>query len=339
MTVNKEKKKLFLETTAQIGRLSGANEKRQRINKILIRTFKTDDSRNKFITSEIVYCEFLNTVVKDILIIRNLIFNEFLQKKQFILNLSEIDEQIADSNDFDIRIRAQRLFKVTGAIKKRFPKSNEIETKRIITFLNSLARDLGVREFFDIRVNGRRAKIKTPSPNYLTEIYCLNGFPFQECFQLDGNGKFLIEYYENLKNDNGDAIVISNKTVTTKCCKSPIEYCAFEEFFNKKEVSERLKKLIAESKKQKPFSSAFRKKEKNKKWIELIQNSNLDDYLKDFKYRGKECCHYFFDMIIALQCPDDAYILSNDKDFNELGKVIKRLDLVLNFDKAAAVDN
>ena len=346
--IKEEKKKLFLETTSQIARLLGLNKKRRKVHEIIGNVLNCDNDNNKLFTSEIVYCEFLNTLVKDVLIIRNLIFNEFLQKKIFILNLSEIDDHIFDSKDYNIKFRSKRLFGVTSALKRRFPKSDTIETKRVINFLNSFARDLAIRDFFNIRIDEKnRVKINKNSPNYLNEISCLSELPFQEGFQMDNNGKYFLQNYQNLKDENGNNICISNETTTAKCDKNPIEDCGIEDFFKKEGISQKLKKLIDESKKglmdeskkQKPFSSKFRNKDKNKKWIELMQDSILDDFITEFKYRGKECHRYFFDMLIALQCPEDARILSNDKDYDELGKVIGRSDLLLNFDKSSQENN
>ena len=73
----------------------------------------------------------------------------------------------------------------------------------------------------------------------------------------------------------------------------------------------------------------------NKVRISLMKDFNIEgiENGNKFKHRGSKCYFYFFDMLTALQCPEDAYILSDDKDFDELGKVIGRPDLLLNFDE------
>ena len=325
------KKRLFLETTAQVCRLSGVPEVEERVNKILEQYFENQSEGNrecKLLTSTVVYAEFLSTVVMDILLVRDMVKEIFLDNKRFVLRLHEIDKSIYRYPKIP-KNRAKRIFAVTGMLDMEFIGSETIETRSVIRFLDTTARELAFKDFFNIRIGLQRIKIKDNSPSYLKEIGCLAQDPLQEdCNVKKGNEcRHKINAPNDKKNGHGDKCLVTDAPIT-KCRENPGKYCKIEKFFNKSDIKKDLDllKIAVEGNK---FSSRFRKKPKNKKWLECFKK--WDFYKGKFKFRKQSCWIPFFDMIMLLQCPDDAAILSNDPDFGELGKAIDRDDIWVPF--------
>ena len=325
------KKRLFLETTAQICRLSGVPGVEERVNKILKQYVENHSKSNqecKLITSTVVYAQFLTTVVKDILLIRDLVKEEFLDKNRFDLSLHEIDKSLSVYPKIQGK-RAKRIFAVTGMLNMEFIGFESIETRRVIRFLDTTARNLAFKDFFEIRIGGKRIKIEEDSPCYLNEIGCLTRDPLQEECSMKNKGecrhKIDVPYFRN--NDHDDKCLVIDSSIT-KCQGKPREYCDIEKFFRKKDVLKNLE-LLKIAVNENNFSSKFRNKTKNKKWLACFKE--WDFTKNEFEFRGQNCWRYFFDILIVLQCPDDAAILSNDPDFGELGKAIGRNDIWVSF--------
>jgi len=329
---NQEKKRLFLETTSQISRLSGIPEKEERVNKIIKKYVENHSESNqecKLITSTVVYAEFLNTAVMDILLVRDLVKEKFLDKNRFYLSLHEIDESLGGYHKIKGK-RLQRIFAVTAMLNRKFGGFQSIETRRVIRFLDTRARDLAFKDFFEIRIGGQKIKIEEDSPCYLKEIGCLTKDPLQEGCGLKNNFecRHKIDVSYSIKNDHDDKCLVIGSPIT-KCREKPREYCDIEKFFNKSDVKKNLD-LLKIVEKQGKISSKFRNKSnKNKKWLECFKK--WDFTKNEFEFRGQNCWRYFFDMLILLQCPDDAAILSIDRDFEELGKAIGRPDILVTF--------
>jgi hypothetical protein len=325
------KERLFLETTAQVYRLSGVMESRERVDKILRQYFETHSESNpgcKLITSTVVYAEFLSITVKDILVVRDLVKEKFLDKNIFRISLDEIDDSLSLYPKIRGK-RAQRIFAVMAALNRKFRGFQSIETKRVIRFLDKKARKLAFKDFFEIRLGGEVIKIEENSPYYLKEIGCLTKDPLQEdCNTKNGyECRHKIDVPNGNKDGHGDKCLVYDSPIT-KCRENPGRYCDINEFFNKSDIKKNLE-LLKSSVNELKFSADFRKKSKNKKWLEGF---NAWDFTKGkFVFRGRNCWSPFFDMIMLLQCPDDAAILSNDPDFWELGKAIGRDDIWIPF--------
>lgn len=326
-----EKGRLFLETTSQVCRLSGVPEKEESVAKILKQYFENSAESNresKLITSTVVYAEFLSITVKDILLVRDMVKEKFLDNNRFDLSLHEIYEKLSGYPKIQGN-RAKRIFAVTAALDKKFGTFKSIETRRVIRFLDKKARDLAFKEFFNIRIGRQRIKIEENSPCYLKEIGCLAQYPLQE----DCNMKNGYECRHNIdvpyikKNGHGYKCLVTGSPIT-KCGENPVKYCDIDKFFNKSDIKKKLE-LLKSSVNGLKFSVDFNNKPKNKKWLECFKEW---DFTKNkFKFRGQSCWRPFFDMIILLQCPGDAVILSIDKDFDELGKAIDRDNIRVSF--------
>ncbi|UCH97786.1 MAG: hypothetical protein JSV88_13295, partial [Candidatus Aminicenantes bacterium] len=128
-------------------------------------------------------------------------------------------------------------------------------------------------------------------------------------------------------NGHGDKCLVTDSPIT-KCKEKPRKKCNIENFFKESDIVENLKKLKRKVAGEK-ISSEFLKKPKNKKWLECFKK--WDFTKNEFEYRGQSCWRPFFDMIMLLQCPGDAVILSSDKDFDELGKAIDRDNIRVSF--------
>lgn len=325
------KERLFLETTAQVYRLSGVSESRERVDKILRQYFETHSENNpgcKLITSTVVYAEFLSITVKDILVVRDLVKEKFLDKNIFRINLDEIDDSLSVYPKIRGK-RAQRIFAVMAALNRKFRGFKSIETKRVIRFLDKKARKLAFKDFFEIRLGGKVIKIEDNSPCYLKEIGCLTKDPLQkDCNTKNGyKCRHKIDVPNGNKDGHGDKCLVTDSPIT-KCRENPGRYCDINEFFNKSDIKKNLE-LLKSSVKGLKFSADFRKKPKNRKWL---KGFNAWDFTKGkFEFRGQNCWSPFFDMVMLLQCPDDAAILSNDPDFGELGKAIGRDDIWVPF--------
>lgn len=325
------KEGLFLETSAQICRLSGVRKSEERVAKILKDYFSNPSESNlgcQLITSTVVYTEFLSTRIKDILLIRDMVKEEYLDKDRFELRLHEIDESLTVYPKIRGN-RAQRAFAVTAALKKKFGGYKKIETKRLVLFLDTIARDIAFRDFFEIRIEGKKVKIEQDGPCYLKEIGCLTKDPLQEDCNVNNNYKcrYNLDFSNAHKNGHGDKCLVTDSPIT-QCQEDPKKYCFIEKFFNRRRVKENLE-LLKTAAGEGKFSSAFRNKSKNKKWLEYLQE--VDFTKNDFAIRGQNCWRYFFDMLIFLQCLEYKGILSKDPDFGELGKAIGRNDIWVSF--------
>jgi hypothetical protein len=275
-----------------------------------------------------VYAEFLSITVKDILVVRDLVKEKFLDNNKFRMRLAEISESLSVHPKIRGK-RAQRIFAVTAALNRKFQGLKSIETRRVIRFLDKKARVLAFRDFFLIRIDGQRIKIEENNPCYLKEIGCLTKDPLQEdCNTKNGyECRHKIDVPDVKENGHGDKCLVTDAPIT-KCSENPGKYCRIEKFFNKSDIKKNLDllKIAVEGKK---FSSEFRKKSKNKKWLACF---NEWDFTKGkFEFRRRSCWRPFFDMLMLLQCPDDAAILSNDPDFGELGKAIGKNNIWVSF--------
>ncbi len=329
---NQGKERVFLETTAQFYRLSGVPEKEERVNKILKQYAENHSKSNrkcKLITSTLVYAEFLSIIVRDILLVRDLVKEKFLDDNKFYLSLHEIAGSLSGYHKTRGEQRAQRILTIIAALNLRFRGFKSIETRRVIRFLNKSARDMAFRDFFLIRIYGKRIKIEENSPCYLKEIGCLTRDPLQEdCNTKNGNEcRHKINVPNANKNGYGDKCLVEGSPIT-KCREKPRENCDIEKFFSKSDIVKNLQ-LLKIAVNEDNFSSKFMNKPKNKKWLECFKE--WDFTKNEFKFRGQSCWSRFFDMIMLLQCPDDAAILSNDPDFGELGKAIGRNDIWVSF--------
>lgn len=328
---NHEKRRLFLETTAQICRLSGVPQCEERVKKGIRQFFDNhseNNRENKLITSSVVYAEFLSTTVKDIVLVRDLVKEEFLDNNKFCIKLSEIHESLSEYPKIRGN-RAQRIFAVTAMLDRKFRDFNSIETKRIIRFLDNTARNLAFTDFFHIKIDRKTIKIKKDNHSYLKKIGCLKKNPLQkDCNAKNGNEcRHKIDVINGKKNFHDDKCLV-NKSKITKCQKKSSRYCYIERFFKKNDIKKNIA-LLKTAANGNSFSSKFRNKSKNKRWLECVEK--WDFTKNEFEFRGRKCWSYFFDMLILLECPDDAAILSKDPDFGELGKAIGRNGIWVQF--------
>jgi hypothetical protein len=329
---NQEKKRLFLEITAQVCRLSGVKEKKESVTKKMKQYFENSAEsnwRDKLITSTVVYAEFLSTTVRDILLVRDLVKERFLDNNKYDLKLHEVGESLSGYPKTWGDTRAARILIIIAALIRRFRGFESIETRRVIRFLDTTARNLAFNDFFLIRIDGQRIKIEENSPSYLKEIGCLTKDPLQEdCNTKNGyECRHKIYVPDVKKNGHGDKCLVANSPIT-KCKEEPRENCNIERFFGKKGIKKNLE-LLKKAVEEKKFSLKFRNKRKNKKWLACFKE--WDFTKNEFAFRGQNCWRPFFDMIILLQCPADAAILSSDKDFDELGKAIGRDTIRVSF--------
>jgi len=328
---NQGKERLFLETTAQVCRLSGVPEEEERVNKILKKYSENYSESNrecKLITSTVVYAEFLSITVKDILLVRDMVKEKFLDNNMFVLRLHEIDKSLYKYPKIQGN-RVKRIFAVTGMLDLEFIGFETIETKSVIRFLDTTARELAFKDFFNIRIGQQRIKIEEKSPCYLKDIGCLTKDPLQE----DCNMKNGYECRHNInvphikRNDHGAKCLVADSPIT-KCKEKTRKNCNIEKFLSKKGIKKNLE-LLKIAVEGKEFSLRFRNKRKNKNWLDGLK---AWDFTKGrFVFSGQSCWSPFFDMIMLLQCPSDAVILSSDKDFDELGKAIGRNNIRVPF--------
>lgn len=333
-TVEKSQGKecLFLETSAQICRLSGVPEKEESVIKILKQYFKNPPKSNRIcnpITSTVVYAEFLSTIVRDILRVRDRIKEKFLDNNKFDIKLHEIVESLSGYSKIRGDSRSNRILTIISALIRRFRVFESIDTRRVLRFLDVTARNMAFIDFFLIRIDGQRIRIEKNSPYYIKEIGCLTKDPLQEdCKMKNGyecRHNINVPYVKS--NGHGNKCLVADSPIT-KCRENPLQYCDIEKFFNKSDIKKNLELLKIVVNKN-DFSSKFRNKPKNRKWLECFKKW---DFTKNkFEFRGQNCWRPFFDMIILLQCPKDAAILSNDPDFGELGKAIGRGNIWVSF--------
>ena len=107
----------FFETSAQIKRLVN-NDYRRALNRFIANTI--DETPTDFYSSNIVYREFLNTIVTDILIIRDIIKSDFFEKNIFKIKIYEIDQAISEKNQFFPANRLKRFYAISSSIQKHF---------------------------------------------------------------------------------------------------------------------------------------------------------------------------------------------------------------------------
>jgi hypothetical protein len=318
-----DKNGAFLDVTAQICRLLGDEDSRQRMMTVLKKFLQAANGK-QLLTSSVVYAQFLNTLVKDIIRLRDLVKKHFLDRMEFKLFLKDL-KVIVKETDFPGLTEAgksslgKRLELLCETIEAKYSCGKSLETKRLIRFLDSYARNLVFRDFLKVRIDSTPIDVKYVAP----DIDCTVQEPLQiDCSTKNGKHCVLGVYFDR----DGHKKCLSGKARVINCDFGEIKCSVISKFVNgNKMASKKFVLLSDEAKKDMPFDPEFR--EANEEWIEFL--SELTSDCSDLK--GSECYDYFHDVLILILCPDNAFILSRKKYFEDLGRAIKRPDILVDF--------
>jgi len=319
-----EKKRILLDASAQFCRLLGDESSKERIITILDDFLKSSMNEKKIITLSVVYAQFLDILVKDIIWLRDLVKEHFLGQMKFTLSLNELKEPAGKADTPGLMAEERknlrrRLVLLCDALESKYPCGKPVETKRVLRFLDSYARDLMLRDFFRVRVNGETYKIEEIHP----EIDCTAEEPLQVECNLDEITPCLFGIFRDFSEDGGHHRCLSKDASVTNCKSESGRCIKVIDYLNR---NSDFKKLVAEIKHHKqPFRKEFM--DEKKQWINAMKA--LTDDCSNFN--GDKCIECFFDMLIALQCPDDAFILTRNEGFQELKKVMGKPDFFSDF--------
>jgi hypothetical protein len=308
---------IFLETSAQIVRLSGTRSG-DKVNKIISDEI---DKNSNFITSTIVFREFLNTLIKDILYVRDLVRDEFLAKNIFIINLAEITEKISER-----RLNSsasKRIYLIIASLQRRFDSNSKVNVRKIIRFLNNNARNKVFYEFKQIANESEIIDCGDKRYKFLGQVKCLNDHPMQtECTLKNGKKCLcLLDTNRNGSKPCGENGCLDLRKPTTKCFKrgKRVESCKINKLIEKEENT--LKDIIYAVKNNK-INRKYISKEKNNKlekvFLEVCDNGRIN---ASKVMKISVCAWYLTDIFIFLQCKKIDAIISKDKDFEELSSV------------------
>lgn len=127
--------KLFLETSALIRRALTRRGRR------ILRQAVGDGTsvKSRFATAYYCIMEIRRTIVDDVLFVRDCV-SEVPAMYNGLLRLSDIDEELGSANIFSKR-RCQRMYFVTAAIKRHFPREEYVPAKALSEYLTELAQE------------------------------------------------------------------------------------------------------------------------------------------------------------------------------------------------------
>jgi hypothetical protein len=132
---------VFVETTAQIMRLFGTQEIRNRMGAYL---------RGKRVwTSATVYMEFVRTMIRAFWVVKGTL-EECEPDHDALIRLGDIDRWLSDSNLVHSERQARLLFKVTAALKDNFPDEDDykVSCRQVTDYLDRQIETLLNRLFF-----------------------------------------------------------------------------------------------------------------------------------------------------------------------------------------------
>jgi hypothetical protein len=313
----------FLDVTAQICRLLGDGDSRQSMKTVLKKFLKAAKGK-QLLTSSVVYAQFLDTLVKDIIRLRDLLKKHFLDRMEFKLSLKNL-KAIAKEADFPELTEAgklslrKRLQLLCETLEAKYSDGTSVETKRVLRFLDSYARNLVYRDFLKVRIDGKPIAVKYVDP----DIECTAQEPLQIYCNNKNDRRCVLGIYF----DRGiHSKCLSGKARVINCDLGEIKCPVISKFVKgNKRASKKFILLIDEAKKNMGFDPEFR--EANEEWIDFL--GDLTSNCSNLK--GSECYDYFHDVLILLLCPDNAFILSRKKYFKDLGRAIKRPDILVDF--------
>jgi hypothetical protein len=319
-----DKSSAFLDVTAQICRLLGDRDSKQRMMTVVEEFLQAGGK--KLLTSSVVYAQFLDTLVKDIIRLRDLVKKHFLDRMEFQLTLKDL-QAIVKEADFPGLTEAgksslrKRLQLLGETLEAKYSSGTSVETKRVLRFLDSYARNLVFRDFLKMRIDGKIIAVKYVDP----DIECTA----QEPLQIDCNNKKDRNCVLGIYFDRGiHSKCLSGKARVINCDLGEITCPVIGKFVNgnaKKKATKKFILLSDEAKKDLPFDQDFR--ETYEEWIEFLSELTSDCS----NLTGSKCYEYFLDVLILILCPDNAFILSRKKSFEDLGRAINRPDILVDF--------
>jgi hypothetical protein len=311
---------LVLDGYTQVFRLCGIAELEDEIKNAVDRALR-DNPQLQYITSQIAYRDFLRILVSPFLMLRDLLTNEFYNRKIFQASLEEIElaaSMVFKEHDDDTQ--TQFLPLVLKNLSARFVGNDRIIIRRAITYLDTTSRELVFRSFWDFAPGG---KTEAPPPE-LNLFNCLS----RNAFVSGGHGESkclcVLTGDPSLcsRSEVGpvrqDRCLDSNESPIRCCSKNSEEQCSLEAALGQNRAA--LNRLIAQSSNSNFFDSFRGRAAKSRAKLEELRQEG--DFLDLRFFKGATCAESFTEVLMLLECGEDSRLVSYCDEYDVLSRAV-----------------
>ncbi len=260
---------VFVETSVQIKRLCGFESQRQNIEACL--------QGKQLVTSSTVFREFQVAIIGAYDFVRRNVL-DIPPDEDGLIRIYEIDEALANSGQLRSGRKAKRIFLVTKAIKKHYPKDEAVSRAEMVAFLEMEIDFFTDFEFFRFGDYTNRRDIRKEG-TYLDTVDCsVAGEPFDP----------------------------KKPTITRISCDMKTRKCEIRSF------------LRPSRGRMRGLGQALQRGARHLATCAREVSIRSDREFSGRRAIGERLCWKMADVIIALECPAGAKMMSYDGDFDPL---------------------
>ena len=318
-------RRLILDATVQIARLSGWKGAAERVSNAIRRELEKDPELI-LCTTHVAYREFLCTLVADIVRLRDLVISELHLKGLLKVSCKEIEMVIEKEITPRPNLRGAML--VFESVRQRFEGKEKVRTRDVIRFLDNEARDYRERRFFQVHLGNQVSSLPREGEDFINGVDCLSAFALRS--RESRNSRCLCRMMgdKTLCSDSSGDPCLDGTEQPIRCCSSdPEEQCRLEAFVEEGPIAALLARLHEHVELAK-FSEGFvASHEELLSQLAELRNRSLGGQIA---FKGAECATHFTPLLMLLECGSNARLISFEPVFDELGAAIGQPDVRVN---------